>query len=99
MTFHAQREERGIFAEGMDAGLKNYYNEDIEDDHRRFAEALSDPAALDVLNFKACYMTSIVTSPSRNMTFSRPQLGISPKSSGGPSLWRILSHDPGASGR
>ncbi len=44
LTFHAQREERGIFAEGMVAGLKNYYIEDLEDDHRRFVEALSDPA-------------------------------------------------------
>ncbi|MBK5267791.1 MAG: hemerythrin domain-containing protein [Acidimicrobiia bacterium] len=52
LTFHAQREERGIFAEGMVAGLKNYYIEDLEDDHRRFVEALSDPA-LDGVELQA----------------------------------------------
>jgi hemerythrin-like domain-containing protein len=36
----------------MVAGLQNYI-EDLEDDHRRFAEALSDPAALESIALQA----------------------------------------------
>jgi len=44
---HAQREEQGIFSEARQAGLTGYYIEDLEDDHRRFKEALDDPESLD----------------------------------------------------
>lgn len=43
---HADREEIGVFAQARQAGLTGYI-EDLEDDHRRFAEALADPDSLD----------------------------------------------------
>lgn len=47
---HAQREERGIFAEARQAGLAGYYIEDLENDHRRFVSALESG---DTLNEEA----------------------------------------------
>jgi hemerythrin-like domain-containing protein len=44
---HAEREERGVFTEARHAGLTGYYIEDLEDDHRRFKEALDHPESLD----------------------------------------------------
>jgi hypothetical protein len=44
---HAEREERGVFTEARHAGLAGYYIEDLEDDHRRFKEALDHPESLD----------------------------------------------------
>ncbi len=43
---HVQREESGVFrvAEGM--GLGNQYVDDLEDDHRRYGEALDEPGDL-----------------------------------------------------
>ncbi|MCB1246356.1 MAG: hemerythrin domain-containing protein [Acidimicrobiia bacterium] len=45
---HAEREERGVFAEARRVGMGGWYVADLEDDHRRFKEVLDDPASLDV---------------------------------------------------
>ncbi len=44
---HVQREESGLFVEARLSGLAAEYVDDLEDDHRRFAVALEDPAGLD----------------------------------------------------
>lgn len=47
LTAHVHREEAGIFIEARAAGLAAEYVEDLEDDHRHFAELLRDPTRLD----------------------------------------------------
>ena len=44
---HVMREERGVFTQARIAGLGRYYVDDLEDDHRRFAEIL-DVDEIDV---------------------------------------------------
>ncbi|HLU32373.1 MAG TPA: hemerythrin domain-containing protein [Acidimicrobiia bacterium] len=44
---HVNREESGVFREARRAGLGAYYVDDLEEDHRRFDAALSDPDSLD----------------------------------------------------
>jgi hemerythrin-like domain-containing protein len=48
LTEHVAREERGVFSEARRVGLGPEYVEDLEDDHRRFAALLENPAILDV---------------------------------------------------
>jgi len=43
---HVSREEEGIFKVAREVGLTNYYLDDLEDDHRHFAESLAEPETL-----------------------------------------------------
>lgn len=44
---HVLGEEAGVFTQARLVGIsQNYWVDDLEDDHRRFAEILSDPSAL-----------------------------------------------------
>ena len=55
LTAHVAREERGIFVEAREAGLGAEYVEDLEDDHRHFAELLRDPTKLDAAAVEAVF--------------------------------------------
>jgi hypothetical protein len=85
---HIQGEERGSFAVGKVAGLQNSYIEDLEDDHRRFAEALSDPAALESIALQAQlrdhHHHHIAI---EEYDFFPAAASISPKNNGSPSVY------------
>jgi hemerythrin-like domain-containing protein len=55
LTDHVAREEKGVFVEARRVGLGPEYVEDLEDDHRRFAVVLEDPAILDVVAVEAFF--------------------------------------------
>ncbi len=44
---HVLGEEAGVFTQARAVGIsQNYWVDDLEDDHRRFAEVLADPSTL-----------------------------------------------------
>ncbi|KAA3641052.1 MAG: hemerythrin domain-containing protein [Armatimonadetes bacterium] len=44
---HVLGEEAGVFTQARAVGIsQNYWVDDLEDDHKRFAEILADPSAL-----------------------------------------------------
>ncbi len=50
---HVQREEGGVFRLAEAMGLGNEFVFDLEDDHRRFDSALSNPESLDAAALEA----------------------------------------------
>ena len=50
---HVRGEEGGVFRVADEIGLRYQYVEELEDDHRRFDGALSDPADLGVRELQA----------------------------------------------
>ncbi len=50
---HVRREESGVFRIAEEIGLRDQYVEDLEEDHRRFARAMTSPETLDVASLEA----------------------------------------------
>lgn len=51
---HVLLEEAGVFTQARYVGIsQNYWVDDLEDDHKRFAEILADPSALSPAEIEA----------------------------------------------